>query len=183
MKKKELENLRNHRLIGSMVRSRAKWADEGEKPTNYFLNLENRHYTNKIIPKLIIEEENLKEITNQREILNEIESFYKNLYNKNDENFDYNLNEILTNIEIKTLNNKQRDSLEGEISFKEATTVVKNMANNKSPGSDGFTTEFYKVFLEQDRTFCGSISKLWVQSSGTVSHTETRNYYLYPKRW
>lgn len=50
-----------------MVRSRAKWVDEEEKPTNYFLNLENRHYTNKIIPKLIKEEENLKEITNQRE--------------------------------------------------------------------------------------------------------------------
>lgn len=66
-KKKELEHLRNHRLIGSMVRSRAKWVDEEEKPTNYFLNLENRHYTNKIIPKLIKEEENLKEITNQRE--------------------------------------------------------------------------------------------------------------------
>lgn len=55
-----------------MVISRAKWADEGEKPTNYFLNLDNRHYTNKIIPKLIIEEENLKEITNQKEILKEI---------------------------------------------------------------------------------------------------------------
>lgn len=51
-KKKELENLRNHRLIGSMVKSRAKWTDEGVKPTNYFLNSENRHYTNKIIPNV-----------------------------------------------------------------------------------------------------------------------------------
>ena len=40
-KKKELENIRNHRLIGSIVRSRANWTEEGEKPTNYFLNLEN----------------------------------------------------------------------------------------------------------------------------------------------
>ena len=70
-KKKELENIRNHRLIGSIVRSRAKWTEEGEKPTNYFLNLENRHYTNKIIPKLI-KEENQEEIVNQIAILNEI---------------------------------------------------------------------------------------------------------------
>ena len=34
-----------------------------EKPTNYFLNLENRHFTNKLIPKLI-NEENSNEITN-----------------------------------------------------------------------------------------------------------------------
>ena len=35
------------------MRSRAKWMDEGENPTNYFLNFENRHYTNKTIPKII----------------------------------------------------------------------------------------------------------------------------------
>lgn len=40
-KKKELENLRNYRFIGSMVRFRVKWVDEGEKFINYFLNLEN----------------------------------------------------------------------------------------------------------------------------------------------
>ena len=29
-KKKELENIRNHKLLGNIVRSRAKWTDEGE---------------------------------------------------------------------------------------------------------------------------------------------------------
>lgn len=32
--------------------------------------------------------------------------------------------EILTNIGIKTLHDKQRDSLDGKISFNEATSVV-----------------------------------------------------------
>ena len=99
-KKKELENIRNHRLIGSIVRSRAKWTEEGEKPTNYFLNLENRHYTNKIIPKLI-KEENQEEIVNQIAILNEIEQFYRKLYDANDKHNDYNLNEILIDPTIK----------------------------------------------------------------------------------
>ena len=99
-KKKELENIRNHRLIGSIVRSRAKWTEEEEKPTNYFLNLENRHYTNKIIPKLI-KEENQEEIVNQIAILNEIEQFYRKLYDANDKHNDYNLNEILIDPMIK----------------------------------------------------------------------------------
>lgn len=81
-----------------MVRSWANWADEEEKPTKYFLNLENWHYANKIIARLIKQEDNLKDITNQREIRNEIESFYKNLYNKNYENSDHNLNEFLTTL-------------------------------------------------------------------------------------
>ena len=87
-------------MIGSIVRSRAKWTEEGEKPTNYFLNLENRHYTNKIIPKLI-KDENQEEIVNQKAILNEIEQFYRKLYDANDEHNDYNLNEILIDPMIK----------------------------------------------------------------------------------
>ena len=95
-KKKELENITNHRMIGSIVRSRAKWTEEGEKPTNCFLNLKNRHYTNKIIPKLI-KEENQEEIVNQ----NKMEQLYRKLYDANDEHKDYSLNEILIDPMIK----------------------------------------------------------------------------------
>ena len=37
-------------------------------------------------------------------------------------------------------------SIEGEITYLEATSFLKKMQNNKSPGSDGFTTEFFKFF-------------------------------------
>lgn len=52
-KKKELENIRNEMVMGSFVRS---CFNEGDKPTNYFLNLENHHYTSKSIPKIILSE-------------------------------------------------------------------------------------------------------------------------------
>ena len=67
-------------MSGSIVRSRAKWTEEEEKPTNYFLNLENRHYTNKIIPKLI-KDENQEEIVNQKSYFkfNEIEHFNRKI--------------------------------------------------------------------------------------------------------
>lgn len=85
--RKRNEKLQNS-LVYGVVRSKAKWTDEGEERTCYFLNLENKLYTNKIIPKLLIEEEDLIEIRNQKGILNEIESIYKNLYNKNNETID-----------------------------------------------------------------------------------------------
>jgi hypothetical protein len=37
--KPQLEILRVDRLKGTMVRSKAKWVDEGENPTGYFCNL------------------------------------------------------------------------------------------------------------------------------------------------
>ena len=52
-KKQELENLRLDKLKGNIIRSRVKWIEEGEKPTSYFLNLENRNFTSKIIPKVV----------------------------------------------------------------------------------------------------------------------------------
>jgi len=36
-KQQELQDLRNDILKGKLVRSRAKWIQRGEKPTNYFL--------------------------------------------------------------------------------------------------------------------------------------------------
>ena len=46
-KKQELEKLRDYKLKGHLVRSRLKWLDEGEKPTNFFCNLEKQNLTEK----------------------------------------------------------------------------------------------------------------------------------------
>lgn len=50
-KKNALENLRKEKLQGHMIRSRALWLEEGEKPSKYFCNLESRNFLNKTIKK------------------------------------------------------------------------------------------------------------------------------------
>lgn len=39
-----LENIRKEKMIGLMIRGKARLVEEGEKPTRYFCNLENRNY-------------------------------------------------------------------------------------------------------------------------------------------
>ena len=73
--KKQLVKIRDHKLMGNIIRSRTKWMDEGENPTKYCLNLEKRHYTN------------------QKNILLENKHFYRTVYKANEEIFYYNLNE------------------------------------------------------------------------------------------
>ena len=46
-KRTELKKLRQRKLEGVRIRSKAKWVDEGEKVTNYFCNLENRNFVSK----------------------------------------------------------------------------------------------------------------------------------------
>ena len=98
----ELENVRESKLKGSLIRSRAKWMEDGEKPTKYFCSLESSHYVNKSIP--FIEQENGVKLQDQNEILNEAVSFCKTLYKKKDNEINYDINADLFNVEVPKLN-------------------------------------------------------------------------------
>lgn len=49
---------------------------------------------------------------------------------------------------IPTLNAQHIELCEGEITFEEAAAAVKQMADDKSPGSDGLPAEFYKMYFQ-----------------------------------
>ena len=51
-KQKELPELRKKKMEGMLIRSRARWIEEGEKVSKYFCSLERRYYTSKIIRKI-----------------------------------------------------------------------------------------------------------------------------------
>ena len=71
----DLKMFRETKVNGIMARAKARWAAEGEKCTNYFCNLEKRHFNEKIITKLI--EENGEEIVDQFIILEKQNHFMK----------------------------------------------------------------------------------------------------------
>ena len=72
------------KLEEAMFRSKARWIEKGEKPTNYFFNLEKRNYEKKVIAQLKLE--NGEIISDIKQINKEIESFYSNLLASNSSN-------------------------------------------------------------------------------------------------
>ena len=153
-RKEELQNLRKEKLNGVIIRSRVKWAEEGEKPTKYFCSLESRNYVNKIIPKVVKEDGN--HITKQEDILIEVKNFYKKLYGSPNENKEQEpeIKNLLNSINNNPkLSEKDKNCLEGELTESEILAVLKKMKNNKSPGSDGFTVEFFKFFYNDLKVF------------------------------
>lgn len=73
--------------------------------------------------------------------------YYENLYSDILENDHIPISNILGG-NPNILSVVESHSLEGEIAFKlyELNIALSNMKNNKSPGSDGYTVEFLKLF-------------------------------------
>ena len=150
--KLELKELRQIKVKGAVIRSRATNLLDGEKPTKYFCSLESHNYLSKIIPKLETDDGQI--ITNQHDILKASEIFYKNLYsNKDDPHSGIDLQEYLQNTNQPKLTDNESKALEGEITLPELSKALHNMKNNKSPGTDGFSSEFFKVFWRKIGNF------------------------------
>ena len=146
--KQDLVELREKRMRGVLLRSRARWVAEGERITRYFCSLEKRNYISKHMTKL--QQNNGTVLVDDDDIVREVNLFYKTLYSKKSvENCE--ITDLIK--DMPKLSSEERTSLEGKITLDEAGRVLKNMSNNKSPGSDGFTAEFFKFFWLQLGTF------------------------------
>ena len=73
--KNELISIRNEKLKGHMLRSRAQLIDHNEKPTKYFCALEKHNYVSKII--CYLKQEDCNKITDQEKILKETKKSIK----------------------------------------------------------------------------------------------------------
>ena len=138
-----LQELREYKIRGMMIRSKLNWLQHGEKPSHYFCKLEKRNFLSKRMS--FLEKDDGSILYEQKEILNETMNFYKSLYASR-ETEDVNFDEIIQN-HVK-LDDTERASIEGPISFQEAIQTLKDMKNYRSPGNSGFTIEFFKFFFK-----------------------------------
>ncbi len=142
VKKQEFEHLISVKTKGAIILSRARWVEEGEKNTKYFLNLEKRNYVNKTISSLIINDELIE---NPKEIREETKHFYEKLYTTELHDIEGN-NDLFFTQDCSRLSEEESLKCEGLLGEEECTRVLKSFVNNKTPGTDGLTTEFYKFF-------------------------------------
>ena len=146
--KTELYDIRNDKLKGYMIRSKAQYIGQGEKPTKYFCALEKHHYVSKLIGK--IEKDDGLITTEQSEILTEMGNFYKKLYENKDNTFDnIDFEDYMKDTKMIKLSDHEAKTLDGLLTYKEISDSLYNMKNDKSPEISGFSAEVFKFFWRQ----------------------------------
>lgn len=142
--KLELRVFEEEKCKGAILRSKAFWATENDKCTKYFLNLEKHKQECNSIKELFDSENNI--VVSETERLLDLQyKFYNKLYSCVDTNVEA-MDILLENVPIK-VNENDQELCDSDISLDEISQALFKMAKNKSPGSDGLTTEFYCKFF------------------------------------
>ena len=144
--KTEWETIQTEKTNGAILWSKALFAEEREKNSNFFLNLEKQNYNNKHMKSVIDSKGTV--INMPKNILEEQASFFEKLYttNKCMEESKTLTAEYLETEDIPKLNEEHNKFLDSPLTVTELPSALKEMSNDKSPGLDGFTTNFYKFF-------------------------------------
>ena len=143
--KNKLEKMIEFRTKGAILRSKARWYNEGEKNTKYFLNMEKRHYKQGTISQIKIDDNNF--VTSDKDILTECTSFYKSLYASKGDTTNHQAATCFFETENDTvLQEHEQKSCDGLLTKKECLEAIKSMESEKTPGTDGLPAEFYKMF-------------------------------------
>ena len=143
-KQSELQTHRSTANDGRIIRSRARWYEEGEKgSSSYFLKLERRNFESKLISCLNIEN---REVKDSSEILTALSKHYTDLYNTEESGSNNEYKKYLEGVNLPKLSDIESQALEKDITVEELGATLRQFSNNRSPGSDGFPYEFYKVF-------------------------------------
>ena len=132
------------------VRLKRTWIEKGETNSAYFLNLEKAQKQKTNITRL----QSNNVVSNEpATISSEIHKFYETLYTAKTKENPILLAQFHEEMQIPQVS--EADNLQAElpISIEEMGKALKALNNNSSPGLDGLTTAFYKIFwteLKQD---------------------------------
>lgn len=135
---KEYHLLVDEKVQSSIFRNKCKWYQQGERLSKYYFSLEKKHYNNKTMTCVHVDN---RIITNERDIRKELAQHFQKLYTRNK-----NVKFDLQHLPGAKLTQKQHQSSNEAITLDELSLSLSAMQNGKTPGCDGISVEFYKCF-------------------------------------
>ena len=145
-----LDNLIEERTKGAILRSKSQWYEKGEKSSKFFLNLEKKNSINNTVKKIV--QENNTEITDSNDILKSLNGFYSDLFKRKSNKTIHQCKDFLHDIDVPKITPEHQFLCEKDISIDDLKNSLYSMQKGKTPGNDGFTTDFYIHFWDDVKT-------------------------------
>ena len=136
----EMDSHRQNRKVGVKVRRRVQDSLSNEKISKYLIAKQKEISQNKIVHTMT--DNNGLELTTFAEIQTHATDFYKILYCKKD--CDVSKQEFFLSFLQNELSDADRDLLSSPLTKPEIFKIIQFMAQNKTPGIDGFPVETYE---------------------------------------
>ena len=144
-----LETFEKEKLLGSIFRSKVQWYGEGEKNSRYFFSIEKNRFKARSLQEIYVSDDTDETTTDIKRILNIAATFYRELYtsrNSNPFSLENTYDKGVSNLDNRRFFSKT------ELNATDVGEALSLLANNKTPGCDGLTADFYKVFWPNLKT-------------------------------
>ena len=105
------------------------------------------YYTKKSTIRRLVTDK--KDLVKHNDINNEILSYFKSLFERTDQIDKLDHNTLLQSITLPSVRNDQKVVCDNDLTDKGLFDALKGIPNNKFPGNDGLTKEFYKTFWDE----------------------------------
>ena len=168
----DLDKIQEQKMQALIIQSRIQHYEEGEKSSAFFLNQIKQNKRKSTIRKLIVDEQ---EITDQQKITEQLKTFYSRLYTKNINVSTGNwIKDMKCKGLIPQLSEESFQDLDAPLDMEELKKTLEKCSENKSPGNDGLTKEFYSFFWKQ---ICETLHQSYMESIklGKLSTSQRQN--------
>ncbi|CAM2114356.1 unnamed protein product [Caretta caretta] len=174
-KREELWTLEDHRAQGAFVRSRIRLLREMYRSSCFFYALEKMRGAKKHVTCLLAEDGT--PLMEPAEMCRRARAFYASLFSPDPT--DPSASRVLWE-ELPTVSASDQDRLELSLTLAMFSEALRRMPTNKSPGMDGLTVEFYRVFWD---VLGPDLVTIWAESleSGVLPLSCSTDYKIIAK--
>lgn len=147
--RKKLDELLTYKAEGMLRFVKRKYYEMGNKASRLLAFQLRKAQSNRVVPK--IKHPDTNKITSQpKEIAEAFAAYYKKLYEGQELlGKKEKITKLLDSIQLNSLSQVEAEMLCSPITVQEITDSISKLKNNKSPGADRYSGEYYKAFVHE----------------------------------
>ena len=138
-----MDKLLSYKAEGALRFSRQKYYEMGNRASRLLAFQLRKAQANRTVSK-VVHPTLARTVSQPKEVTDAFASFYQNLYKEpKSQTITDNIKTFLANLSLPELSKEVSLNMVTPISEIEIRDAIKRLKNNKSPGVDGFSGEFY----------------------------------------